>query len=294
MLNLAAFKYRSALAESGGPIARIVSSPVSIYGRNIYQADAFLTPCLSPRKPAFGKEVEADGTGSNESPRIARNMAVSEAIERWALHTEYAGPNARRYGFADDCSSNGMAAYPGFFKNQARSRAHLEALELLALVAWWDGHIDASPAPSPLPGIDLLRLHHPAEFGEVVIVYRKSKSGHVSYGYAAGNSMTGATTRAIVELARNEVIISCHKICSRTKPISNYLERRRLYFASPEGHQEFLARVEAGPDKSAPAWEPHYDGEITGPWSRYATVWRTALRMPTQEFLDPRLNFFYW
>ncbi len=294
MLSLAAFKYRRALAESGGPIARIASSPVSIFGRNIHQADAFLTPGLSPRKPAFGKEAEPDGSGSSECPQIARNIAVSEAIERWALHTEYAGPNARRYGFAEDCSSNGMAAFPGFFKNQARSRAHLEALELLAMVAWWDGHIDASPDSSPLPGIDRLRLHHPANFGEVVIVYRKSRSGHVSYGYAAGTSMAGATTRAIVELARNELIISCHKICSRTKPVSNYLDRRCLYFASPEGHQEFLSRVESGPNKSAPQWEPHYDGEIAGPWSRYATVWRTALRMPTQDFLDPRLNFFYW
>jgi len=294
MLNLAALRYRRALAESGGPIARIVSAPVSIYGHNIYQADAFLTPCLSPRKSEFSKCTEADGTGSSESPQVARNMAVSEAIERWAFHTEYAGPNARRYGFDENCSSNGMAAFPGLFKTQARKRAHLEALELLSLVAWWDGRIDASPATSGLPGIDILRLHHPADFGEVVIVYRKSKSGHVSYGYAAGNSIAGATTRAVVELARNELIITCHKICSHAKPINNYLERRCLHFAGPDGHQEFLARVQTGPDKAAPMWDPLYDGEITGPWSRYATVWRTALKMPTQDFLDPRLNFFYW
>lgn len=294
MLNLAALKYRRALAESGGPIARIVSTPVSIFGRNIFQADAFLTPGLSPRKPEFGKDAEADGTGSHESLLIARHMAVSEAIENWAFNSEYAGPNAQRYGFDGDCSSNGMAAFPGFFKAQARTRAHLEALELLSLIAWWDGHIDASPSPSALPGIDILRLHHPADFGEVVIVYRKSKSGHVSYGYAAGNTMAGATTRAVVELARNEFFVTAHKICGRTKPIGNYLERRCLYFASPDGHQEFLSRVEAGPDKPTPAWEPRFDGEIEGPWSRYATVWRTALRMPTQDFLDPRLNFFYW
>lgn len=294
MLNLAALKYRRALAELGGPIARIVSTPVSIFGRNIYQAEAFLTPVLSSRKPEFGNAAEPDGTGSDESPQIARHMAVSEAIERWAFHSEYTGPNASRYGFDGDCSANGMAAFPGFFKAQARTRAHLEALELLALVAWWNGHIDASPASSTLPGIEALRLHHPADFGEVVIVYRKSKSGHVSYGYAAGHTIAGATTRAVVELARNEFFVTAHKICGRHQPLSNYLERRCLHFASPEGHQEFLARIESGPDKEAPAWDPHYDGEISGPWSRYATVWRTALRMPTQDFLDPRVNFFYW
>jgi hypothetical protein len=294
MLNLAALKYRRALAESGGPIARIVSSPVSIYGHIIYQADAFLTPGLSPSKPTFAPRAEADGTGSNESDETARYMAVSEALERWAFQTECSGPNARRYGFHEDCSSNGMAAFPGFFKNQARRYAHLEALELLSMVTWWDGYIDASPVSSNFPGIDILRLHHPADFGEVVIAYRKSRSGHASYGYAAGNSLSSATTRAIVELARNELVITCHKICGRTNPISNYLERRCLYFASPDGYQEFLARVETGPSKTAPAWEPLYDGEIAGPWSRYATVWRTALRLPTHAFMDQRSNFFYW
>lgn len=294
MIDLAALKYRSALADAGGPIARIVSTPVSIFGQSLFQADAFLAPGLAPRKPQFASGATADGSGSSESPQVARNMAVSEAIERWAFHAEHNGPNAHRYGFTDDCSSNGMAAFPGFFKSQSRGRAHLEALEQLSIVAWWGGHIDASPTNSTLPGVDILRLHHPADFGEVVIVYRKSKSGHVSYGYAAGRTIASATTRAIVELARNEFIITYHKICGHTKPVDDHLERRCLYFASPEGHQEFLGRVADGPKKNTPDWSPVFDGEIEGPWSRYATVWRTTVKMPTQDFLDPRLNFFYW
>lgn len=294
MIDLAALKYRHALADSGGPIARIVSTPVSIFGQSLFQADAFLAPGLAPRKPHFAKGTPADGSGSSESPKVARNMAVSEAIERWAFHAEHDGPNASRYGFKEDCSSNGMAAFPGFFKSQARHRSHMEALEQLSVVAWWAGHIDASPATSALPGIDILRLHHPADFGEVVIVYRKSKSGHVSYGYAAGQTIAGATTRAVVELARNEFIVTYHKICGRTKPVTDHLERRCLYFAGPEGHQEFLDRVAEGPTKPSPQWSPVFDGEIEGPWSRYATVWRTTLKMPTQDYLDPKLNFFYW
>lgn len=294
MIDLAKMKYRHALADSGGPIARIVSKPVSIFGHSFFQADAFLAPGLTPRKPQFGKGITADGSGSSESPKIASNMAVSEAIERWAFHAEYDGPNACRYGFTADCSSNGMAAFPGFLKRQARQRAHLEALEQLSVVAWWAGHIDASPTNSALPGIDILRLHHPADFGEVVIAYRKSRSGHVSYGYAAGQTIAGATARAMVELARNEFIVTYHKICWRTKPVEDHLERRCLYFASPEGHQEFLDRIAEGPTKPTPEWCPIFDGEIEGPWSHYATVWRTTLKMPTQDFLDPRLNFFYW
>ncbi|MFT3780729.1 MAG: hypothetical protein QM790_01855 [Nibricoccus sp.] len=293
MLNFATLKYRRALADWGGPIARIVSTPVSIYGRSLYQADAFLAPGLAPRKPQFKEEPRADGTGAAESASVARNMAVSEALERWAFHTESEGPNAARYGFNEDHTCNGMAAFPGVFKHQAQKRAHLEALEQLSVVAWWSGHIDASPVSSSLPGIETLRLHHPADFGEVVIVYRKSRSGHVSYGYAAGQTVPGATTRAVVELARNEFIITYHKICGR-RPVEDHLERRCLYFAGPEGHQEFLDRVAQGPTKQSPSWTPLFDGEIRGPWSRYATVWRTALKMPTLDFLNPKLNFFYW
>lgn len=294
MLNLAAFKYRRALAASGGPIAKIVSSPVSIYGRCIYQADAFLAPGLGAGKTDLTPDREADGTGSSKSPEIARHMAVSEAIERWAFDTESTGNNAGRYGFTPGCPAAGMAAFPGLFKYQARRRARLEALELLSIVAWWGGYIDASPGDSGLPGIELLRLHAPANFGEVVIVYRRSKSGHVSYGHAAGCTLAGATSRAVVELAYNDQIITRHKLFARTQRTLDPFGRRCLHFASPEGHQEFIERLRANPSHAVPRWDPLFDGEITGPWTRYATVWRTALRLPTQDFLDPRINFFYW
>jgi len=294
MFNLAALKYRRALAESGGPIARIASTPVSIYGHNIYQADAFLTPGLSPRKPSVEKSSEADGSGSSASPQTARDLAVSEAIARWAFHTERAGPNGRRYGMDESGSIKGTVAFPGLFKGQAQKRAQLEALELLAVTAWWSGHLKATRSSTLVPGFEVLQLQHPATFGEVVIIYRKAKSGHVSYGYAASESVTGAIARATIELARNEFTVTCHKICGRAKPIANYLERRCLYFATPAGHQEFIDRVNSDPQKSKATWDPLYDGELTGPWSRYATVWRTALRLPTQDHLDPDLNFFYW
>jgi hypothetical protein len=187
-----------------------------------------------------------------------------------------------------------MAAYPGFFKTEARSRARLEALERFAVISWWDGRIAASPTTSSLPGIKVLRLHHPADFGEVVVVYRKSRSGHVSYGHASGNSMPGATARAMANLARNEFVVTYHKLRGGRDNVRDFFERRCLYFASPEGHEEFLSRVNSKPTKSSSAWLPVFDGEIPGPWSKYATVWRTAVTMPTEGFLDRRLNFFFW
>lgn len=294
MCNLAALKYRNVLAEFGGPIARICSSPIAIYGRNSFQANAYLTPGLITRKSANEVYGNADGTGSHESPQVARYMAISEAMERWAFHTEYNGPNAEKYGFNVDRSTNGMAAFPGLLKGQSQKRARLEALERLALISWWDGRITASSASSPLPGVNLLRLHHPADFGEVVIVYRRSRSGHVSYGNAASDTVAGAAARAMIELARNEFVVTYHKIRGGRDDVKDFFERRCLYFATPEGHEEFLARVHSQPEKPVQPWEPVFDGEIRGPWSKYATVWRTAVRMPTLDFLDRRLNFFFW
>ena len=296
MLNLAAIKYRNVLASFGGPIVRICSTPVSIFGRNTFQANAFLAPGLVPKRQPFEMYGNADGTGSSESPQIARYMAVSEALERWAFHIEHDGPNAERYGFRVDRSSNGMAAFPGLLKRQAQEKARYEALERFALISWWDCRIDADPVGNlpPVTGIHALRLRHTADFGEVVVLYREARSGHVSYGHAAAKTVAGAIAKAMVELARNEFVITYHKLRGGTDAVNHYFERRCLHFAGPEGHEEFRARLGTPATKPKPKWQPVFDGEIVGPWSQYATVWRTAVQMPTQDFLDRRLNFFFW
>lgn len=294
MFNLAALKYRNVLAEFGGPVARVCSAPFAIFGQNSFQANAYLAPGLVPRKSTFELYGNADGTGSSETPQVARYKAISEALERWAFYAHYDGPNAAKYGFKADRSSNGMAAFPGVVKVQSHRRARLEALERFALVSWWDGRISASEGPSPMPGINLLRLQHTAGFGEVVVVYRKSRSGHVSYAHAAADTTAGAAARALVELARTEFVITCHKLRGGSDDVKHFFERRCLYFASPQGHEEFMSKVHSKPAKSAPKWDPVFDGEIPGPWSKYATVWRCAVKMPTLDFLDPRLNFFFW
>lgn len=294
MMNLAAIKYRNVLAEFGGPVSRISSTPFAIYGQESYQANAYLEPGLIARRPKHELYGDADGCGSSESPQVARYMAVSEAMERWAFNNEYDGPRAEKYGFKVDRSSNGMAAFPGVLKVQSRKRARFEALERFALISWWDGRISGSPEPSTVPGVNLVRLHHSASFGEVVIAYRQSRSGHFAYGHAAGETVASAARRAIIEMARTEFVITYHKLRGGRDTPSHFFERRCLHFASPEGHEEFLAKLHSQPAKAEAKWEPVFDGEIVGPWSKYATVWRTAVRMPTQDFLDRRLNFFFW
>lgn len=294
MLNLAAFRYRDILAEFGGPIDHISAAPVTIFGRPAVQANAYLADGLVAKRARGNLYGSADGTGTHAAAQVARFTAISEALERWAFYAEHRGAKAAHYGFDVDPSSNGMAAFPGFGSRAARQRARLEALERFALVSWWDGRIDGSFVTSPIRDVHVLRLHHPADFGEVVIVFRAAPTGHVSYGHAAARSLAQAIDRAIIELARTDFVLAYHKLRGESAVVSDFCERRCLHFASPAGHQEFLDRAFRRPDKPSPAWKPVFDGEIPGPWSRYATVWRTTVEMPTLRFLDRSQTFFFW
>jgi ribosomal protein S12 methylthiotransferase accessory factor YcaO len=187
-----------------------------------------------------------------------------------------------------------MAAFPGLFKAQARKRAYLEALERWALVSWWSGHMRASVVGDALLGVTALRLEHNAKIGEVAILFRRSAAGHVSYGYSAGTTFRSAAARAAVELARNEFVVGYYKLRSVVRDVPNCFERRCLYFAGEEGHAEFLRRVFDRKPQRETAWSVLFDGELRGPWSKYATVWRVVPAMPSREYLDPKSTCFFW
>lgn len=292
-LSLAALRYRDVFADDGGPIERVLTGDFSILGQPHKQANAFLRPELTAGKSTFAIYGQADGTGSAGSAAIACHMAISEALERWAFLAVHNRPEGRRYGFDVDRSSNGMAAFPGMFRSQAASRARLEALERFALIAWWDGRLPATRMGSPFPGVDLVRIHHDAGEGEVVILVQRTRAG-VSYGHAAGRTIRAAALRAAVELARSDFVLVAHKARGALVQAANFFERRALHYSTEEGYAAFEARLLAGPHRPAPRWVTAFDGEIPGPWSRWATVWRHAVVMPTDEYLDPHSNFFFW
>lgn len=294
MLSLAAFNYRDVLTSAGGPIDRVQTGSLDVMGRQEPQAVAYLKPGLIRGKTAHSVYGNADGTGSHRSPQVARHMAISEALERWAFYETSRGADAAKFGFDVDSSTNGMAAFPGLFKSQARKRAYHEALERWALISWWSGHMKASLVGDAMLGVTALRLEHGAKLGEVALLFRRSAAGHVSYGYSAGSSFRTAVARAAVELARNEFVVSYYKLRSVAQEVPNYFERRCLYFAGEEGHAEFLRRVfDRKPRREAP-WSVKFDGEIPGAWSKYATVWRVLPDMPSRDYLDPKNPFFFW
>ncbi len=293
MLSLAAMRYRDVFAEDGGPIERVMTSDCSILGQRQKQANAYLRPELSVGKQTHAVYGQADGTGSAVSPAVACHMAISEALERWAFLATHGSREGGRYGFKVDRSSNGMAAFPGLFSSQAAKRARMEALERYALISWWDGRFSAERAASPFPGVELVRIHHNAGEGEVVILVQRTRAG-VSYGHAAGRTLASAAVKAAVELARADFVITAHRAKGALVKAANFLERRALYFSTDEGYGQFQDRLRTGPERPAPRWDPVFDGEIPGPWSRWATVWRCAVAMPTNDFLEPQANFFFW
>jgi len=292
VFSLAAIKYRSVLAKFGGPIERLTIGLFN--GTKFYQANAYLVQGLRPKakRNLYGN---CDGTGDSKFALVARQKAISEALERWAHRQMWNGVDRKQFGFDIDPSSCGMAAFPGLLKRTARIPARLESIERFALISWWDGRIGVSPLPRLPNRIESFRLEQPISDTEVVVVFRLSEIGHVSYGHAAGRTVAEAQEKAIIELMRTDFILTRHKQLGHSNDVAYFFEQRCLYFASPEGHQKFLQKVATPPTKPALPWKPVFDGEIPGPWSKYATVWRVAVPMPTPEYLDPKItNFFFW
>lgn len=295
-MNLAPFRYRRVLSVHGGPIRAMECGTTSVMGRRMFQANAYLADGLRPRSHTNVVYGNPDGTGTADSPSVARHKAVSEALERWAHHAMHDSPEAARYGFDVDRSSNGMAAYPGMLGRQARKFALGEAAERFAVAGWWSGALEATFASEVWPGVNAYRLENPVSDHEVVLLHALADNGVHAYGHGAGDGFADACSRAAVELARAQFVLRryARRPAFNAAPVvMNMLERRCLHFSTEAGHAEFLERLAHRPWRSV---EPQtvFDGEIPGPWSEYACVWRVVIAPPSPLFLDPAANFFFW
>lgn len=294
MLSLAAFRYRDVLAALGGPIGIIESSPFAVRGRMTFQANAWLKPGLVT-KPARRLYSSADGSGTHVLASVARHKAVSEALERWAFHVISDSERAAEFGFDVDPSSNGMSAFPGILRRQARRAALLEAVERFCLMAWWEGRIEGVRFETDWPGVSAVAIDGP--FGGVTVVaYARTEWGGYAYGHAAEESFGAACERAIIELARHEWILRSawlKRIAGETIAPTHVLERRCLFFASEEGHDLFQQRLHRRAGGSIPRPDVICDRDIPGPWDRYATVWRFVLRPPSDGYLRGGDRYFF-
>jgi hypothetical protein len=295
VLSLAAFRYRNVLASAGGPIEKVEIAASSVLGEHCYLANAYLTGALGGHRQK-NLYSQANGSGTDRSPMIARFKAISEALERWAHWQAHTGPERQRFGFDVDPSSNGLAAFPGLWPRQARAGALDEATERFNLLNWWEGRLPATESGSPWPGVQAVTIRSEAP-GLAVIVYKRTAAGFVAYGHAGAMNYEDACRRAAGEMERHERVVTRFaerhggQLRGQLPADAHPLESRGLYFAQEEGHARFLERLRT-PTPATAKVKLVYDGPVPGPWSKYASVWRVVYEPPSRRFLSNDETYF--
>jgi hypothetical protein len=299
MLSLAALRYRQVTSVDGGPIARLDTADTAWLGRRCFQANAYLRDDLIAWRQSHVVYGAANGTGVDASPMVARFKAVSEAMERWAHMAVLTAGEGGRYGFDIDPSSNGMAAFPGLLARQARPAAQMEATERFNLLSWWEGRLPALETQSPWPGVRAVVICSEAP-GLTVILFRQSERGHYAYGHAAGLDFPTACAAAAMEMERHDLVVAHYMLAHVGEPgsalpaMAHPIERRSVFFSTPEGHELFLGRLRSRPRQQNRYPRLVFDGAVPGPWSRYADVWRVLYEPPSERFLGKDDRYFFW
>jgi ribosomal protein S12 methylthiotransferase accessory factor YcaO len=297
MINLAAIRYGKVLASSGGPVDRLEMSDTTVLGERAFLANVFLKDGLAGSRQGPSLYSSANGSGTAASPMVARFMAISEAMERWAHWQAHTGRDRQKYGFDVDPSSNGMAAFPGLFRRQARAGALMEAGERFNLLNWWEGRLSALESDTCWPGVRAATICSEAP-GITVILFKPTPGGFFAYGHAAAMDFDAACRKAAVEMQRHEQVVAhfalthAGQIRHQLPADAHPLERRSLFFALEEGHELFLERLRSHRTKAARPPRLVFDGAIPGPWSRYADVWRVVYEPPSDRFLGVEENYF--
>jgi hypothetical protein len=230
---------------------------------------------------------------------VARFMAISEAMERWAHWQTHSGADGARYGFDVDPSTTGMAAFPGVFRRQARRNALMEACERFNLLNWWEGRLPAAETATDWPGVRAAVICS-AVPGVTVILFRHTPEGLVAYGHGSAAEYGRACRKAAVEMDRHAAVLTRCTLApaqsggGRLSPQAHPIERRSLFFATEAGHELFLERLRSAPRHSQAKPRLVFDGVIPGPWNRYADVWRVVFEPPSDRFLSDDENYFFW
>jgi hypothetical protein len=299
MLSLAAYRYRNILATAGGPVERLQLADMAVLGRREFLANAFLSESVVGRFWQDQVFNPAHGSGTSPSPMVARFMAISETMERWAHWELHDSADKQKYGFDVDPSSNGMAAFPGMFRRQARPGALMEGSERFNLLHWWEGRLPAAESDTRWPGVQAATICSEAP-GVTVILFRRTEEGFTAYGHAAAMDYAAACRKAAIEMERHALIIARYahthagKLTDQLPAGAHPIERRALFFASEAGHELFLERLRSAPRQAAARPRLVFDGPVPGPWTRYADVWRVVYAPPSDRFLGTEENYFLW
>jgi len=286
------------LEEDGGPIAKVEVGRLQCGEKTYYQAGAWLSHRLNLTTRAPSVFPQPDGCGTHASRMLARHMAISEALERWALYTLYQSGNHKQFALDIDCTSTGMAAYPGLFRRQTRAHALREAVERYCLANWAVGNLRAKI----LDDQQGFEIQNPLSKHAVVMLWRQFKSGYFSYGFSAARNLDQAVLKAEIEMERLVLLIkgfyreSVAELDGHQPSITNHLEQRIMNFSTQAGHEHFLSHLNrsTGLQVTTGSPPPLIDSHLPGPWDKYTTVWRVLFPMPNQIYDEARADIFFW
>lgn len=283
-LSLGAWKYRSILSKSGGPIERLASREIQLPTGQAFEVLAYLKPELTEvsQHQIYGS---ADGSGTDKRFSVACNKAISEALERWAFYNLCDSEHAKLYGFDREPSTTGMAAFPGLFRNSAKRIAYFEAIERWSLTWWWENGLP-SRRLDQINGIELIT---PWSSESSTVILWTDKAPH-AYGFAAGTHLKKAIAKAQIELQRNQVVLGNGDL----PEVDSIQEKRLINFAREEGFNLFMKRVEKSKVLLTVPERPLLiiNREVDGPWSRYATVWRCLFDPVSRRHLGSDVDYF--
>ena len=298
MLNLAPLRYAKVMCSQGGPIARMEHAPMDVFGEACVHAVTYLEEgIVDAGALKLRATVQPDGAGCHTSAQVACYMAISEAMERWAVYYCREHAESGLGAMALDSSSNGFAAYPGLFRRQARAAAYRESIERHCLICWWEGLLGHRCVADPWPGVNAIEIDNPFSSHSVVLLWANTVAG-TSYAFGAGSGFDHAARRALVEMERTQCLLELMWMDARPYAagvLGDVFERRIRYFSQEAGSAMFLQRLKQRVCASAPPpCDVLFDAAVTGPWDRYSSVWRTVIEAPSRDYLSQREDYFFW
>lgn len=247
-----------------------------------FEALAYLNEDLLKYKPHYEIHSNAAGMGSSSNKVVALMKSISEALERWA-YSQTKGDNNLGYDIIND--SSGFSAYPNILRNIARRNSIQEAFERWALLSFWNGDIKLTYSEESKTAI-----YFDNELGlYFTIVFDKQDSKYI-YGFSASHNLKDAIYSSRIECYRNfKTIKSLSKMEYEIDKL-HLGERRLLHFASPEGFQSVMNKIQKSPSKNKTA-NLVLCQEVKGPWSKYTNVYRSVFDCPDIAHSD-HVNIF--
>lgn len=271
-MSLAPWFYRNLIEPN-----EIINPPEYFRVQNIYEGEVFEAVCsLKPDlKPSWVSVSSiyrnCEGAGTSKHLNIAIYKAISEALERWAFYHTATESLFLKFGFNEDPSTTGMAAYPGFLTSIARKNARFEAIERWAVHNFWKGLLPIKEHET----LDLISIYEIiTPFPDVhVVVLNMVSDGLNIFSFACENSFQATVRHALVELNRNRRVLNQRNEFQLDK-LEDISDKRLLFFSRPEGKALYLEKVQKAPCAINAVPKLICDSEIKGPWTKYAKVWR--------------------